>query len=139
MLSVSGGINVKRWLTDYLLGLPGYILSLYLVSPLHATTWWGLILYLSVSYWVAYPILLRMQPALGLIRSMSTYEPPYVKQLTDPDKRAPREPVTPPSSLGEVSHEVDGFGWLSVGLKRWGLSILALPWIGVLALMRAKK
>ncbi|MFB9769847.1 hypothetical protein [Lactiplantibacillus modestisalitolerans] len=123
---------IKRLLTEYCLGLPGYLISLYFVSPFQGLTWWVWVVYLSVGYWLAYPWLLHRRPQLGITRSMDDYQPPYVKQMTDPDKRAPREPATEQASLGAVVREVGGFGLIQVGLKRWGLLLLAIPWLIVL-------
>ncbi|RRK11743.1 hypothetical protein D1831_01335 [Lactiplantibacillus garii] len=120
---------IKKLVTDYLLALPGYLISLYLVSPVNGVSWWLWVSYLSVGYWLAAPYLLKVRPTVGVIRGMESYEPPYVKQLTDPDKRAPREPVTAPATIGTVVREVGGFGLLRVVLTRWGLFVIALPWL----------
>ncbi|WP_318766804.1 hypothetical protein [Lactiplantibacillus carotarum] len=77
--------------------------------------------------------------ATGRDSGMESYEPPYVKQLTDPEKQAPREPVTAPVTLGAVIHEVGGFGLLQVCLKRWGLFVVALPWIAGIGIKQIRK
>ncbi|CAM3133702.1 hypothetical protein [Lactiplantibacillus plajomi] len=125
---------MKQTLTDYGLALPGYLISLYLVSPLRGISWWLWVGYLSVSALVS-PWWLRRRPALAVIRGMDDYEPPYVKQLTDPEKQAPRMPITAPASLAAVIREVGGFGLLRVLLKRWGIAVIALPGL-LLALIK---
>lgn len=130
---------IKKMVTDYGLALPGYLISLYLISPVRGLSWWAWVLYLSIGYWLAGPVLFRLRPQLAVIRGMESYEPPYVKQLTDPEKQAPREPVTAPVTLGAVIHEVGGFGLLQVCLKRWGLFVVALPWIAGIGIKQIRK
>lgn len=127
---------MKKIITDYSLALPGYLISLYLISPLGSISRLLWVVYLSVGFWLAYPWLLKVRPKTGIIRGMASYEPPYVKQMTDPDKQAPREPVTAAASFSAILREVGGMGLLQVCLLRWGLFVIALPWLLVIGLWR---
>lgn len=125
---------------DYLLGLPGVLLNMYLASKVKNVWGWLLISIFLLLFLVAYPYLMHQKPKLRIEKGLDRFNKPYMGQKATTTRHQQHDiydvdSVSDYANTQETRQIVGLTGLVAlIGtfIKRWLLQLIALPWLLVI-------